>query len=176
MCHSKVITFADISRFLEVIDRESDKINDKFSETPTVVKNAVNPTPLIQTVKGVCVLLGEIQTVEIRRSLIAFTSACEAWNKEVQKGSVETPQSNRRTVIGGDFSSRHSYVEILTADETLKDSVLRTKDNVIDSVRMMIEMYSKSFPVSFQMKSPLESTLSDSSTGMLTLLIITILS
>jgi hypothetical protein len=162
-CHSKVMTFTEISKFLEVIDRESDKITEKFCDVPVGSKNYINPTPLTQTVKGICVLLGDIQTVEILRHLQAFTTACENWNKEAQKcATAESSQGNRRTVIGSDVSSRHSFVEIvspesrISLDETLKEAVLRTKENVIDSVRMLIEMYSKSFPVSFQMKSPLE--------------------
>jgi len=162
-CHSKVITFADISGFLENVDKESDKITEKFCDVPQGVRNTVNPTQLLQTVKGICVHLGNIQPVEIYRNLQAFASACDAWNKEAQK-SPESCQPVRRTVIGSDVSSRHSFVEIvppeskLNSEESLKETVLRTKENVIDSVNMLIEMYSKSFPVSFQMKSPLEIT------------------
>lgn len=162
---SKVITFLEISKFLEFIDSESEKLNEKVSgkEAPS----PVNPTPLMQTVKGICVLLGNIQTVEIRHNLKEFVKACEKWNADLQK--LDQVPHTRRTIIGEDQDSRYSFVEIVKEKSPLevnKESVQRTKENVIESVRLMIEIYSKSFPVSFQMKSPLEAVVSEPESGM----------
>lgn len=169
--NSKVITFTEIAKFLEVIDRESEKLNEKVNECASSGA-LVNPTPLMQTVKGICVLLGDLQILEIRQSLQAFFTSCDVLNKEVQNLSAgQNPSSTRRTLIGSDLSSRHSYVEIVKDEksspfETQKESVLRCKENVIDSVRMEIEIYSKSFPVSFKMNSTLESSQPGSNSGM----------
>ena len=174
---SKTINYNDISIPLEVIDRESDRIKEKMnfhigtsnnnnsSSSPSASKDSLavghlSAAPLMQPVKAVCVLLGEVVTVEIVNSLDLFVRACDEWNAKVKISSpIESRSFDalRRTKIGSDVGSRHSVVEIIShrrssLDDSIKDFVTSAVDHVTDSVRSLVEMYSKSFPVSFRMK------------------------
>lgn len=178
----KAITHSDISRFLEVIDSESDKIRDKLnnkwsggSQNKEPSSLILNTAPLIQPVKGVCVLLGNIQTVDIRNSLDLFARACDEWNSKLKVSSpIEpSPEPRRRLRIGSDVSSRYSVVDLdpnacssSTRDsgnasyfeDSTRDFVINALEQVEESVRILVEMYSKSFPVSFRMKRDFTAT------------------
>ncbi|ODM93836.1 Phosphatidylinositol 4-phosphate 3-kinase C2 domain-containing subunit alpha [Orchesella cincta] len=171
----KAITYSDISRFLEVIDRESEKLRDKLNfnrqsgsslhKDPTSF--TLNPTPFIQPVKGVCVLLGDIQTVDVKNSLDLFTKACDEWNSKLKVSSPidPSPEPRRRLRVCSDVSSRYSVVDLEPSsfrdsgcyDEPAKDFVISALEQVEESVRILVEMYSKSFPVSFRMKKDLNT-------------------
>ena len=156
--HSKTITHQEISIPLEFIDRELGRIREKLTLYPSnkdVTNLQLNPSSLIQPVKAVCVLLGEVQTVEITDSLDSFVKTCNEWNSKVKE--ILGSENKRRTKIVSDCSSRLSFVEILprtpAIDEDVKKSVLEAIYRLEDGVRKLVEMYSKSFPVSFRMKS-----------------------
>jgi len=167
----KSITYSDISRFLEVIDRESEKIRDKLNLSRqsgnTLQKDLsqlhLNQTPFIQPVKGVCVLLGDIQTVDVKNSLDIFTKACDEWNSKLKVSSPigPSPEPRRRLRVCSDVSPRYSVVDLEPSskrdsgcfDESAKEFVVSALETVEDSIRVLVEMYSKSFPVSFRMKN-----------------------
>lgn len=157
---SKTITHNDLSRFLEVIDKESEKIKDKVIQVATSKKpiqstTPVSTAPLIQPVKGACKILGEVQTMEIKLCADELVYACDKWNAEFQVTSPSPTDSKKRMVIGPDCGNRLSYVEVskdaANVDECTK-KVLSAVEGLEDSVRTLVEMYSKSFPVSFRMK------------------------
>lgn len=175
----KAITYAEISKFLEVIDREAEKIRDKLfanrhsngsaSLQKDIISSTLNTAPLIQPVKGVCVLLGNIQTVDVKNSLDLFSKACDEWNSKLKVSSPTdpSPEPRRRLRIGSDVSNRHSVVDLGPPsasrdgsgcfEDGMRDFVVSSLDQVEESVRVLVEMYSKSFPVSFRMKKDVHS-------------------
>lgn len=133
----------------------------------------LNTAPLILTIKVVCGFLGGILTVDISNSLDLFSKACEEWNPSVKVSSPidPTPPSEpnrRRLKIGCDVSSRHSVVDLEPTSTTTvsspfledgtRDFVINALEQVEESVRILVEMYSKSFPVSFRMKRDFTAT------------------
>lgn len=152
----------------------------KASKDSASVSGYLNPAPVIQAVKAVCVLLKEVVTIEIVSSLNLLVKACNEWNSKVKVSSPSVLEdrlsldpfdpSRRRTKIVGESGSNYSFVEVIpyrrsSVDESQRDVVFLALDRVSDSVLSLVEMYSKSFPVSFRMKESKDMRRGDSDCG-----------
>jgi len=172
---AKTINYDDIKIPLEIIDRECDKVKEKVNfemkgggtSKDGMGSGSINPAPIMQPVKAVCVLLNDVVTIEVVNSLNLFIKACDEWNTKVKVSSPAPLENrlsldplNRRTKIIGDLGSTYSFVEVVPArlnrrsslDDAVQELVLLALERVTDSVRCLVEMYSKSFPVSFRMR------------------------
>lgn len=174
----RTITEEELKILIATMEGEADRMKEKLSQ----YSNGNNPTEgeqpgiissslFMQSVKAVCFLMGEVVTVEIVRSLDAFVKVCENWNAKARPSSPTTGdkgfEERRRTNVIRDMNREHSFVEIIPSAkeelQRLKESIYSWIDRVIDEVETLLEMFSKSFPVNYSIRStPIHSKMESS--------------
>uniref|UniRef100_A0A1B6CT28 Uncharacterized protein n=3 Tax=Clastoptera arizonana TaxID=38151 RepID=A0A1B6CT28_9HEMI len=140
------ISFETMQILLETLEREMDRVETAALELSNTSSDASSMPPLqprgvIQAVKAVCALLGNVETLDISHALDMFNRACSQFI--TQEESWARPEIVEEI---GDYS-----VIRFQTKEGLVDSVRNTCERIRDAVQGLIETYSLAFRVDFRL-------------------------
>lgn len=145
------ISYESLLILLETLEREMDRLQNASAGSVSLQTKGV-----VQSVKAVCALLGNVETSEITEAVEGLIQHC---THRPQPYSVPPVQpklnldSPYRTEIGGD----DGYYSVVTlrrkenSERTLSDLVANQCEKIRDAVQHLIETYCQAFRVNFQL-------------------------
>merc|ERR1719228_1497965 len=113
------------------------------------VMSALRPKQLMQTVKAITTFLGQVETLEITAACDECLKACLEFDKA--KGN-EDPTGKLRPEIVEEVGEHYATVILKSETKVQEDHANKIKSClkiIQDSIKMLIEVYCKSFRVNF---------------------------
>nr|XP_014285368.1 phosphatidylinositol 4-phosphate 3-kinase C2 domain-containing subunit beta isoform X2 [Halyomorpha halys] len=153
------ISYESLLIVLETLENEIDRIIAASRESTDSFSN-IQPLSVLQAVKAVCALLGNIETLQISQALDNFVHACEEF-------PISQSSTRSKPEIVDDSGN---YSVVVFRDDNFADNLYQHCDNIRSAVQGLIKMYCCMFRADFQLlplqpiptTSKLSSEISDS--------------
>lgn len=128
---------------------ESEITQFELSIEITAPSKVISCTNVVQAVKCICSLLGELETLKITDAIVKLEKACD----NGQMVAYMPTYSNRKLDISED-DDNGDYVQVNIRQATQIEQLKRRCNELRDAVQQLLETYSNAFRVDFCVKTP----------------------
>lgn len=133
---------------LETLETEIDRLESAAVDTSP--HRVVSCSGVVQGVKAICALLGNIDTLDISEAIRELTHVCATGQTVYSYKSDGSLSGNKMDII----SEQGDYAEVSLRPRTIGEQVRYRCHQVRSAVQLLIDIYSKAFRVDFCVAMP----------------------
>ena len=155
----KTLSYDELKVLLDVLEIESERTrkvcNHLASSTDQNVIPQLRPQKVLQSIKAICTYLGNVETIEIRDCCDKFNIQCLEFDKA--KGNEE-PSGKLRPEILEELGEYYATVVLKNDNSKVLEehatAIQLTLNEINETVKKLLEMYTKTFRVNFSFDKP----------------------
>ena len=157
----RTLSFSDLEVLVDLLRKESDRIKKTLgylvTSTDNDVLKALRPKKMLQAVKAVCALLGNIETLEVSECCDHLAQSCMEFHKA--RGN-EDPSGRLRPEVVGELGEKYATVTLKGTPKQYQhyaNDIATSLEKIETTIHNLIEIYAKTFRVNFSFKTPKET-------------------
>ncbi|XP_016845918.1 phosphatidylinositol 4-phosphate 3-kinase C2 domain-containing subunit beta isoform X2 [Nasonia vitripennis] len=144
------ISYDTLLILLETVEKEMERVESTAAQLATSSHGSsllpqLQPRGVVQTVKAVCALMGNIETYEITEAVDNFVNACCKFLPQMHTANIECKKPEILHE-DGDYS-------VVTLRTKFPDVISTHCNKIRDAVQDLVETYCHAFRVDFQLSS-----------------------
>ncbi|GAB0091122.1 phosphatidylinositol 4-phosphate 3-kinase C2 domain-containing subunit beta [Sergentomyia squamirostris] len=138
------ISYNNVMILLETLESEIDQL-EQAATTPNR-HTVLSCSGVVQSVKAICALLGNIDTLDISEAIDQLTAVCENGQNILSYGGG----GGKMDIV----SESGDYAQVNLRPRTIAEQIRYRCHHVRDSIQLLLEIYSTAFHVDFCVNTP----------------------